>query len=201
MKGPGPASARTTWQPWPRADRSTKQPFLPASWVSVPRGTCAPCCFGAGAAKAPRGSSSRAKAVIAVGNQRVSRRFQAEGCTRGEPIPPRGHASVLVHLQVAEHADANPQPGIGGGVEGVVLRLQADRREPELVDGGVGDAAVQPSPDPAVGAAATGGRRGDRVGPLDRVAALVEGSPGRGCLGLADRARGCPGRPFRRSMP
>ena len=50
--------------------------------------------------------------------------------------------SALARLQVADHADADTQPRIGGCEERVVLRLQADRREPELVDRGVGDAAV-----------------------------------------------------------
>ena len=98
-----------------------------------------------------------------------ARRLAAEGRARG---------SALFDLEVADHADPEAEPGVGVVVEGVVLGLEADRREPELVGGGVGDAAVQAAPDAAVCAA--GGRRGDRVGPLDRVASLFEGSPGRG---------------------
>src|SRR5882672_9173050 len=114
--------------------------------------------------------------------------------TRPQRIPPRGHAqappgaapgSALADLEVAEHTDADAEPGIGGGEESVVLWLWPDRREPELVDGGVGDAAVQPSPDAVP--LRPERRRRDRVGPLDRVATLVEGPPGRGGLRLADR--------------
>ena len=86
--------------------------------------------------------------------------------------------SALFDLEVADHADPEAEPRVGVVVEEVVLGLEADRREPQLVGGGVGDAAVQPAPDPAVFAA--GRRRSDRVGPLDRVAALFEGSPRRG---------------------
>src|SRR5712675_1736540 len=45
---------------------------------------------------------------------------------------------------------------------------------------------VQPSPYPL--GALSGGRRGNRIGPLDRIAALIESSPWRGGLRLADRA-------------
>src|SRR5207248_3815161 len=83
-------------------------------------------------------------------------------------------------------SDPEAEPGIGEVVELVVLRLQADRGEPELVGGGIGNASVQATPDSTLLLARW--RRRDGVGPLDRVAPLVERTPGRERPRLAHRA-------------
>src|SRR3954452_3189704 len=78
--------------------------------------------------------------------------------------------NLPVHLQLADRADPEPQPRIGGFVERIALRLQSHRRQPQLVGGRVGDPAVQAPPDATV-LTLPGGRWGDGVCPLDRVAA------------------------------
>src|SRR3954454_8588414 len=92
-----------------------------------------------------------------------------------------------VHLQLADGPDPKPEPRIGGLVERIALRLESDRRKPQLVGGRIGDAAVQAPPDATV-LPLPGRRWGDRVGPLDGVAALVEGPPRRGGARLPHRA-------------
>src|SRR6202012_3789820 len=98
----------------------------------------------------------------------------------------RTFPSALTIEEAADHADPEPKPRGRRDEEFVVLRLQAARREPELVLRRVGDAAVEATPD-AVALRPERGR-GDRVGPLDRVAALFERAPGPVDPGLADRA-------------
>src|ERR1044072_47189 len=178
MNGPGPFSARAVPQPLDGFERSSGQPSAPFSWVSGPG-------FGA---EAPAGSASSASATrreaTGAGDRRAPSAVTAPTYVpRRMPAAPRSAPSWL---QVTHHAHPDAQPRIGRGEEGVVLRLQTDRREPGLVDGGVGDAAVQPPPDPLAFGAERGRR--DRVGPLDRVAALVEGAPGGQGPRLADRA-------------
>src|ERR1700744_696013 len=97
----------------------------------------------------------------------------------------RPFPSALTIEEAADHPDPEPKPRVRRDEEFVVLRLQADRREPELVLRRVGDAALEATPD-AVALRPERGR-GDRVGPLDRVAALFERAPGPVGLRLADR--------------
>src|SRR2546423_9763257 len=95
---------------------------------------------------------------------RVSAESNLRGFSRSAPAD----------LQVAEHADPEAEPRIGELEELVALGLEADRREPQLVGGGVGNAAVQPAPHPS-GAPPRRGRS-DRVRPLHGVATLVQGA-------------------------
>src|SRR6185369_128830 len=109
MNGPAPFSPRPTAQVPGFEERSTMQPCLPCSWVSVPDpGLAASALAGSNATSATR--AARAS---------------------GE----RWRAVTSAHLQAADDADPDPQPRIDGGVESVVLRLQTHRRDPELVDG------------------------------------------------------------------
>src|SRR5690242_2929060 len=121
MNGPAPFSPLPTAQVPGFEERSTMQPRLPCSWVRVP---------GFGFAARALAGSSPARASRAASRNRD-----------------RERAGTSADLQVADDADPDPQPGVDGGIEGVVLRLQADRRDPELVDGCVGDSTVQAAPD------------------------------------------------------
>jgi hypothetical protein len=87
----------------------------------------------------------------------------------------RNGVSGLAGLQVANHPDPDAQPRIGVVVEHIVLRLQSNSGGPHLVGGRVGDSAVESPPDPE--GTLPGRGRCDRVGPLDRVSALVKGAP------------------------
>src|ERR1044072_9453167 len=158
MHAPGPSRARAVPQPLDGFERSIRQPFAPFSWVSVP----------GFAAEAPAGSASSASATrreaTGAGDRRAPSAVTAPTYVpRRMPPAPRAAPSWL---QVTDRTPPDAQPRIDRGEEGVVLRLQTDRREPELVDGGVGDAAVQPPPDP-LAFGAERGRRG-RVGALAR---------------------------------
>src|SRR5690348_8331984 len=121
MNGPAPFSPRPTAQVPGFEERSTMQPCLPRSCVSVPG-------FGFAASALAGESAARATRAASASDERE-------------------RAVISAILRVAEDADPDSQPRIDRGVEGVVLRLQADRRDPELVDGRVGNSAVQPAPD------------------------------------------------------
>src|SRR6476620_1981716 len=150
MNGPAPFSPLPTAQVPGFEERSTMHPRLPCSWVSAP---------GFGFAASALAGSTAASATRAA---------------KASSERPRAVTSAI--FRVADDADPDSQPRVDSGVAGIVLRLQSYRRDPELVDGRVGNSAVQAAP--AAGAFDAERRRRDRVGPLDRVAALIERAPG-----------------------
>src|SRR5215213_930708 len=129
MNGPGPSSARATAQPPVFAERSTRQPCLPASWVRVPGFGF---CFGAARAPEANTSATARRAAVTASARDLAGLIAPTYAARRTPIPDRQpnvrrKQRGCVHAPTTPHRPTQRTPGLRLGH---LLRLQDDGNPP-----------------------------------------------------------------------